>query len=406
MKRRITALVFALAFLTMCSFICFADDTYFNIVAQSDKTELSKGDTFSVSFYTNNISEPSGILSLEGYIEYDPTSLKLLGLEEIVPNSWGDDVFIQYNERTSGNKCRIQLTLCWDGDSNPTNLVIKNNNEFGVKLDFSVETINKTTTTVDFLSDSLVATSFLPDIKCISGNGTFIAIKLNGSEEDVSHIYSSEDESSEAPSSEDPSSEDSSSESSSSEDSSSESPSSEDSSSESPSSEDSSSESSSSEDSSSEGSSSDDSSSEGSSSDDSSAVVSDDSSSETSNDSSSVLDESSNENSEMISEDISENSQNETSDSTEAISDSEVSTDESVVSDEEASVLESSTMGDTSVESSDSKENTTVSEDNDEKSGSNIILWLVLVCVVIAAIAVTVYIVKNKKDDMNPVNPG
>jgi hypothetical protein len=104
MKRKITAIFFALVLLsTVCS-VCLADDTCFNMFAQSDKTEVSKGDTFSVSFYTNDISDPAGILSLEAYIEYDPESIKLLDIKEIIPDSWENSCFFQYNERTLGKK--------------------------------------------------------------------------------------------------------------------------------------------------------------------------------------------------------------------------------------------------------------------------------------------------------------
>jgi hypothetical protein len=329
MKRKITAIFFALVLLsTVCS-VCLADDTCFNMFAQSDKTEVSKGDTFSVSFYTNDISDPAGILSLEAYIEYDPESIKLLDIKEIIPASWENSCFFQYNERTSGKKRRIQLTMLWDGNEDPTDLVIRNDNEFGVKLDFSVETLTKSATTIDILSDSLVATTFLPDIKSVAGKGTSCAIKLNGFDGDIPDNSS------------------------------------------------------------------DDASGDNNSSNDASSAESGDEPSESEDSSAFVSDDSAEQGSQTESEDISDSSSSATSGESESAS----------KTDDSAEGSQGGTLSDSS--ENESGASTEESSKPEEKGlGSNIIFWLVIACVIIAAGAVIIYIKKYKKDDMNPVNPG
>lgn len=90
-------------------------------------------------------------------------------------------------------------------------------------------------------------------------------------------------------------------------------------------------------------------------------------------------------------------SETETSENSEASENAESETDES-----SASLTESN--GETSEISGEASSDNSSAEEKDE--GVNVVLLLVIACIVVAAIAVSVYIIKNKKDDMNPVNPG
>jgi hypothetical protein len=101
-------------------------------------------------------------------------------------------------------------------------------------------------------------------------------------------------------------------------------------------------------------------------------------------------------------------------DFSEIITSSYVENSSQIVSDvsvsEQASEDASEIMEESEQATSETSEESAPSQDEskpDEKEeGVNIILWLVIACIIIAAVAVSVYIVRNKKDDMNPVNPG
>lgn len=316
MKRRICSVLLAVVLLFAVSVVCFADDYSFKMFADADSTDATKGETVSIIFYANDISVQSGLLSLTADIQYDPACLKLLGLSGISPASWGDVTETFYYERDIDGKKIVTVNILYDGDS-PEGKGIVNDNEFGVKLDFSVETSAKTQTVVEALtkglpdSGALCATSGLPELMTVYGEGTTCSFNLNGS---VSETTSEEIENS-------------------------------------------------------------------------SESVSD-----TSSDASESVSEGSSEN-------VEENS---------SVSQVESEASSSALTSEEANVSAESSVAESVSE--DKSESQTESKDEsasaDDEGGINIILWLVIICVIVAAIAVVTYIVKNKKNDMNPVNPG
>ena len=97
-------------------------------------------------------------------------------------------------------------------------------------------------------------------------------------------------------------------------------------------------------------------------------------------------------------ESISEVASDELSDDDSEIEDEEI-TDESVeesAESKEESKEQSVVASETSEESKDS---------NDKEGGLGVVFWIVISCVAIAIIAVVVYMLKFRKNDMNPVNP-
>ena len=119
-------------------------------------------------------------------------------------------------------------------------------------------------------------------------------------------------------------------------------------------------------------------------------------------------DESKIENDSSVNGDISNDSSQELT-SSEETSDTSEEMSAEVSNSEDAGKEESSSSGGEAVlnESDANSQNVNDSESNEEKEeGINIIFWLCVGCALIAVVAVVVYITKNKKDDMNPVNPG
>ena len=321
MKRRITSVFLSVLLLFVASSLCFADDFKFKMFAEADSMEALQGETVSVIFYANSISDSNGLLSLTADVQYDATHLKLLGVSEFAPENWEDTAEIFYNEKDSNGKKVVCINLLYDGDD-PVDKGAKNDNEFGFKLDFSVETADAVLTTVEVLTEglpgtgALSATSGLPELKTIFGEGVACTINLNNAEEQISSTDENE---------------------------------------------------------------------------------------------SSVSDDLSTDASEIASEDASANESEASADSS-VDSNSNGSLDESQSAGETSSDTESATSGTENVVSATSNDESEVESKGEsqaeEKEGINVILLIVIACAVIAASAFGIYVVKNKKDDMNPVNPG
>ncbi len=326
MKRRIVSVLISIMILSLFSAFCFGADYSFEMSAESDSYKVSKGNSFTVSFYANNITASNGLLSLTADIKYDHAHLKLLSLEGVA-SDWGTGLETFYVEKEVDGKKVITVNMLYDGDS-PEGKGVVNDGKLGIKVKFSVETLDKVSTTVEVLTvglpdtGSLSGTSGLPELKTVNGLGKACNIGLNGATASVVSEDKTESEESQN------------------------------------------------------------------SADSSENAVSEESAVESGVD---------------ASEESAEASTDASVESASTEENSAVS-GEATASENASSVENPSSASDESVESAvESKEE---SSEGEEKNGPNVILWIVVACVVVAAIAVIAYIVKNKKDDMNPVNPG
>ncbi len=326
MKRRIISILTAVLILASVCSVCFAAGFSFMISATSEVSNVSKGETFSVSFYANSIADSKGILSITAHAKYDPSQLRYKSVSGLVPESWGMTFFAEAFEAVEGTSKVITINMAYDGNSGFDDVAVSEDNTLGFKLNFEVVTASKGTASVEVLSDGLEATA-VSDLSVLYGMGAAYSVSLNEVVEESSEessydpFYSIDDtisyedtisfveESSEEPSSE---------------------------------------------------------------------ISIEDSSSEE------VIDETSEDTSANASEIVSEVSVEEPSEeSVESAVESEESVANSVVSEESE-----------------------VSEEKDEDGLGGVVFWIVIVCVAVAIIAVVVYMVKFRKDDMNPVNPG
>ncbi len=331
MKRRIISVLTAVLVLVSVCSVCFAAGYSFMLSATSDVSNVSKGDTFSVSFYANSIADSKGILSITATAKYDPSQLRYKGVKGLVPESWGMTFFAEAFEAIEGASKVITINMAYDGNSGFDDVAVAEDNTLGFQLNFEVVTAAKGEASVEVLSEGLEATS-VSDLSVLYGMGTSYSVSLNNvieeSSEESSYdpFYSIDDtvsyeetvsfveESSEEPSSE---------------------------------------------------------------------TSVEESSSE------SVADETSEDASANASEIVSEVSVEEPS-------------EESV---ETTSETEESNKVEESVANSAVSEESEASE-GQEEGGLGVVFWIVIACVAVAIIAVVVYMVKFRKDDMNPVNPG
>ncbi len=318
MKQKLISITLALLILMTSALVCFADGYGIVLAAKSDFTNASKGETFSVSFYTNSISDSKGILGITADIVFNPSHLKLLGVEAIVPSTWGTSFFAIVREaNNSSSSSTHTLNMSYDGNVGTwENAAVRDDFVLGFEVKFSVETDAKTKTTIEVPTESIEAVAFT-DIASVPGLGESFAISLNSEDEPVSEESSYDPFYSIDPN----------------------------------------------------------------------VSYEEPVSSFESSDDESATDESDVFVSAVTSE---ETSAGDVYDS------SEISSEENI------------SKVDNSAESGDESQNTSEnsSSEKDKEGGVNIIFWLVIACIIVAAIAVGVYVVKNKKDDMNPVNPG
>ncbi len=295
MKQKVVASFLAIMLFMTLFCVCFAEGYGFTIVPESDVESANKGDSFSVTFYVNSITHENGMLGLDARIFYDPSHLKLDSVKEVFPSEWGSNVFMAYSEEDAEGKKAIDIIMFYDGNMD-TVASAKDDNTFGVALDFTVVTSSATNTTIripegETLTGPSGTDGGLTFPESLNGIGGEYTLSLNKAPDSSTGEQSSEE------------------------------------------------------------------------------IVS---SIET---------------------------------SVEQIS-SEVSDDNTSVSEVVSAENSSSEAGLSSTIESVAGSNDDSSDDKGKKDGVNIILWLVVACVAVAIIAVVVYVVKNKKDDMNPVNPG
>ena len=317
MKKRAVAILLAVVFLSTLCNVCFADGYAFIMTAQSDSYNVSKGETFYVTFYANSISDSSGILALDANIVYDPSHIKLQSVQPLVPERWGTGIFAAYPEVSKNGKKYIEYKLVFDGNSITESTGVTEDDVLGVKLGFLVETSSKTNTTVEMPTELLEGTTAPPNVGTVSGLGDSYTFSLNSSpateqsSEQVSEIVSSDDNTSES----------------------------------------------------------------------------------NVNSEENIISDESTDSESFVSEAVSETS----NEDSEAPTSGDVNTSAEISSD---ATSEEGT-GDNSVSSESSS-----TSNNSDDDGVNVVLWIVIACAAFAIIAVIVYMVKNKKDDMNPVNPG
>lgn len=325
MNRRILSILTAILILGSVCSICFADGYAFMMSAKSDVFSVSKNDTFSVSFYANNIVDSKGILSITATAKYDPSQLRYKGLRGLVPEEWGAKFFAEAFEAVEGSEKIITINMAYDGNIGFDEAAVSEDDLLGFELTFDVITAASGTATVSVLTEGLDATS-ASDLSVLKGLGESYSVSLNEVQTVVSEessydpFYSIDDtisyddvvsfveESKEEPSSED------------------------------------------------------------------------------------IVEESTSEE-EAISEVASDEPSDDDSESeSEEIDESVEESDESKEESKEQSVVAS----ETSEESKDS---------NDKEGGLGVVFWIVISCVAVAIIAVVVYMLKFRKNDMNPVNP-
>lgn len=130
-----------------------------NVSVQTDKTQISKNEQFTVNVNISNIQSDRGIISLGGTLEYDKDSLELVKMEG--QNSWETPLAgASYNE-TNG---KIVITRNGLGKSNETVF----------KMTFKVKDESKQNLTIG-LKDITVADG--KELAKIDNNYTNITIK-------------------------------------------------------------------------------------------------------------------------------------------------------------------------------------------------------------------------------------
>lgn len=189
MTRRLFAVLMTFVMLTAFCFTSASADGYaFVLEAKSDSYELSKGDSFSVTFFANGISEPSGLLAVDACIRYDSEHLKFVNADKIVPSKW-DGSDIAAPETTPG---KIDLKVHFDGTKFDETMGTTEDNTLGFKLNFTVETSSATYTTISVPEGiELSGTTGLPNIDSCKGSGTSYTLSLNQANMDSSGDVSS-----------------------------------------------------------------------------------------------------------------------------------------------------------------------------------------------------------------------
>jgi|GEM_PF-5203224 len=331
MNRRILSVLTAILILGSVCSICFADGYDFMLSVTSDVSSVSKGDTFSVSFYANSIVESKGILSITATAKYDPSQLRYKGLRGLVPKDWGDEFFAEAFEAVEGSEKIITINMAYDGNTSFDEVAVSEDNQLGFELSFDVITATTGTATVSVLTEGLDATS-ASDLSVLNGLGESYSVSLNEVQTVVSE--ESKEEQSSFDITEEPTSEE--------------------------------------------------------------EIVSSVASGDVSeNDSEDFSDESVEESVESTEESKAESVESTEESKAESVESTEESKIESTESQEESDE-KSVVASETSEESKDS---------NDKEGGLGVVFWIVISCVAVSIIAVVVYMLRFKKNDMNPVNP-
>ncbi len=178
MKRKIIAAALTVVMLFAFSAVCLADEYAFEMEASSDTKTANNGDTFSVTFYVNKISHADGILAIDAYIRYNPSHLKLAGIEGIVPSSW-EKYDLIYSENSKGAETEVEMRFFWDGSNFTKDISVFADDQFGFKVDFNVITANSVSSSVVVVNDNLSGTTGLSSLESVSGLGTSYTISLN-----------------------------------------------------------------------------------------------------------------------------------------------------------------------------------------------------------------------------------
>ena len=178
MKRKIISVLTAVLILASVCSICFADGYAFMISSKSDAYSVAKGDTFSVSFYANSITDSKGILAITAHAKYDPSQLRYKGIKGLVPENWGMMFFCEAFEAVEGSEKLITINMAYDGNTGWDSIAVNEDNKLGFELTFEVVTAAKGTASVSVLTDGLEATA-LSDLSAVYGLGDTYTLFLN-----------------------------------------------------------------------------------------------------------------------------------------------------------------------------------------------------------------------------------
>lgn len=148
MKQKVVSSFLAIMLFMTLFCVCFAEEYGFTIIPESNAHSANKGDSFSVTFYVNNITHANGMLGLDAVAFYDPSHLKLESANGIFPSEWGSSVFMAHSEEDSDGKKAIDIIMVYDGNKIDTISSAKDDNTFGVELKFTVITSSATDTTI------------------------------------------------------------------------------------------------------------------------------------------------------------------------------------------------------------------------------------------------------------------